>query len=128
MIVDCAHYRDGHRQDSAVMSIEEAARCCREGPGFVWVGLYEPSADELVRVRDAFKLHHMAVKDSQDFHLRPKVEHFEGGGEMVVVRTARYDDEREQIDTGEISVFVGPNFVITIRRGVASELHGARTR
>jgi magnesium transporter len=109
------------------MPLEQAAACCAED-GFVWLGLFEPSPDELARVRRTFDLHQLAVQDSQTFHLRPKVEHFDGGGELVVVRTARYDEEREQVDTGEISVFLGGHFVITVRRGIASELHGARVR
>jgi magnesium transporter len=126
MIVDCAHYRDGRRQDRAAMPVQEAAsRCARDG--FVWLGLFEPSAEELAEVRACFSLHDLAVEDAQVFHLRPKVERYEGF-ELAVVRTARYDDEREQIDPGEISIFLGQNFVITVRKGVASELHGARMR
>jgi hypothetical protein len=98
------------------------------GTGFVWLGLFEPSPEELERVREAFGLHALAIEDAQTFHLRPKVERYDGGFELAVMRTARYDDEREEIDTGEISVFLGENFVITVRKGVASELHGARIR
>jgi magnesium transporter len=127
MIVDCAHYRDGRRQAQATMSVEQAACRCAED-GFVWLGLFEPTPEELAAVRDSFGLHDLAVEDAQTFHLRPKVERYDGGFELAVLRTARYDDEREQIDTGEISVFLGKNFVITVRKGIASELHGARTR
>ena len=127
MIVDCAHYRDGQRQDEAAITVEQAAGCCT-GDGFVWLGLFEPSPEELERVRRAFGLHELAVEDAQTFHLRPKIERYDGGFELAILRTARYDDEREEIDTGEISIFLGANFVITVRKGVASELHGARTR
>ena len=54
------------------------------------------------------------------------MEDFEPYVKLVILRTARYDDAREEVDFGEISVFVGPNFVITVRQGVASELHEAR--
>jgi len=127
MIVDCAHYRDGQRQHEAAMPVEQAADRCSQD-GFVWLGLFEPSPEELDRVREAFELHALAIEDAQTFHLRPKVERYDGGVELAVLRTARYDDEREEIDTGEISVFLGENFVITVRKGVASELHGARIR
>jgi magnesium transporter len=127
MIIDCAHYRDGRRQHAGSMSLEDAAKRCHEG-GFVWLGMFEPTADELAQVRDSFGLHELAVEDAQTFHLRPKVEQYEGDVHLVILRTARYDDEREEVDFGEISVFIAPTFVITVRQGVASELHGARSR
>lgn len=127
MIVDCAHYVDGLRQDAASMPLELAAARCSES-GFVWLGLFEPAAEELAEVQERFGLHALAVEDAQNFHLRPKFERYDGGFYLTVLRTARYDDEREQIDTGEISVFLSDTFVITVRKGVASELHEARSR
>ena len=127
MIIDCAEYVDGKRQDAQSLSVEEAARRRGRG-GFVWIGLFEPEPAELERVRESFGLHALAVEDAQQFHLRPKVESYEGGVQLVILRTARYDDQREEIDFGEISVFVGVDFVITVRQGVASELAGARAR
>ncbi|MGW4163283.1 CorA family divalent cation transporter [Streptomyces sp. NPDC004788] len=127
MIVDCAHYRDGRRQQQGPMPLEQAAACREEG-GFVWLGLFEPGEPEMSEVRRSFGLHELAVEDAQTFHLRPKAERYEDGTELIVLRTARYDDDREEIDTGEISVFLAQNFVITVRQGIASELHGARAR
>ena len=127
MIIDCAYYRDGRRQHVGAMSIEDAAEHCRDG-GFVWLGLFDPTPAELDEASKCFGLHELAVEDAQTFHLRPKVEPYEGDIRLVILRTARYDDEREEVDFGEVSVFVGPSFVITVREGVASELHGARTR
>jgi magnesium transporter len=126
MIVDCAHYLDGVRQGDAPLSVDDAALYCRQG-GFVWLGMFEPSGEEMDRVRTAFSLHELAVEDARTFHLRPKAEDFEPDVKLVILRTARYDDAREEVDFGEISVFVGPQFVITVRQGVASELHAART-
>ena len=127
MIIDCAFYRDGRRQHEGTMPLHEAATN-RERDGFVWLGMFEPSMVELEEVRAAFGLHELAVEDAQKFHLRPKVEAYEGDVRLVILRTARYDDDREEVDFGEISVFVAERFVITVRQGVASELHGARTR
>ena len=127
MIVDCAHYLGGARQSDAPISLDDAALYCLQG-GFVWLGMFEPSSEEMDRVRNAFSLHELAVEDARTFHLRPKIEDFEPDVKLVILRTARYDDSREEVDFGEISVFVGPNFVITVRQGVASELHAARTR
>ncbi len=127
MIIDCAHYRDGRRQSDTPMTLDVAATTCRE-EGFIWLGLYEPSAAELDEVRQCFGLHELAVKDAETFHLRPKIEQYERAVDLVILRTARYDDAREEVDFGEISIFVSSSFVITVRQGVASELHGARQR
>jgi magnesium transporter len=127
MIIDCAHYRAGRRQHEGPISLEEAAERCQEG-GFVWLGLFEPQHDELTEVREAFGLHELAVEDAQAFHLRPKFERFEHDVQFVILRTARYDDALEEVEFGEISIFLGSGFVITVRQGVASELHGARVR
>src|SRR6266516_3754440 len=127
MIIDCAHYRDGRRQEAGPVSLEDAAARCGQG-GFVWLGLFEPGAEELAQVRDAFGLHELAVEDAQNFHLRPKVELYDADVRLVILRTARYDDEAEEVEFGEISVFLAPTFVITVRQGVASELRGARQR
>jgi len=127
MIVDCAVYRDGRRQQTEAMTLTEAA-AQRDAGAFVWLGTYDPSPGELEEIRDAFGLHELAVEDAREFHLRPKVEQFEDGVQLVILRTARYDDEREEIDFGEISIFLAPAFVITVRQGIASELRGARLR
>ena len=127
MIIDCAHDQDGRRHGEGAVPLEEAADRSRQG-GFVWLGLFEPGVGELAQVRDSFGLHELAVEDAQTFHLRPKVEIYDGNVQLVILRTARYDDDAEEVEFGEISVFLAPTFVITVRQGVASELHGARAR
>ena len=127
MIIDCAHYQDGRRQEEGPVSLEEAA-VRRAQDGFVWLGLFEPGVDELDEVREVFGLHELAVEDAQSFHMRPKIEQYEGDVRLVILRTARYDDEAEDVEFGEISVFLAPTFVITVRQGVASELREARQR
>ena len=128
MIVDCAHYRDGRRQHEGKMAPEQAAEICKQDPGFVWLGMVEPSVEELARVQDIFGLHELAIEDAQSFHLRPKVEAYEGGVTFVVLRTARYVDEREEVEFGEVSIFIGPGFIITVRQGIAADLHEARLK
>jgi len=127
VIIDCAHYRDGRRQEEGPVSLEAAAARCEQG-GFVWLGLFEPGPEELAEVRAAFGLHELAVEDAQTFHLRPKVELYDGDVRLVILRTARYDDAAEEVEFGKISIFLAPTFVITVRQGVASELRGARQR
>jgi magnesium transporter len=128
MIVDCAHYRDGRRQHEGPMRPEDAAAICGRDPGFVWLGMVDPSPEELAAMQDIFGLHELAVEDAQSFHLRPKVEQYEEGIAFVVLRTARYVPEREEVEFGEISIFLGESFVITVRQGAASDLHSARLR
>ncbi len=127
MIVDCAYYQDGLRQRESSVPLEEAAGMRGQG-GFVWLGLFEPDAEELAQIREAFGLHELAIEDAQILHRRPKIESYDRDVRLVVVRTARYDDEAEEVDFGEISIFVAPSFVITVRQGVASELRAARRR
>jgi magnesium transporter len=127
MIIDCAHYQNGRRRDEGPVPLAEAAARCGQG-GFVWLGLLEPGDDELAQVRDTFGLHELAVEDAQNFHMRPKLENYDQGVQLVILRTARYDDAAEAVEFGEISVFLAPAFVITVRQGVASELRGARQR
>ena len=129
MIVDCAHYRYGQRQREAPMSLEEAAAICSsEEEGFVWLGLFEPAPEELAAVQDRFGLHDLAVEDAQSFHLRPKIEQYADGIYFVVLRTVRYNDDNEEVEFGEISLFLGPRFAISVRQGSASDLRPARQR
>ena len=130
MIVDCAHYCDGRRQHDGPMDLDRAATIYKDDRGgFVWLGLFEPSLEELQKVQARFGLHDLAIEDAQNLHLRPKVEQYNDGEiSFVVIRTARYIDETDDVDFGEVSVFLGRQFVITVRQGAASELHDARTR
>ena len=127
MIVDCAYYLDGQRSDVGPMSMEEAAARAGQG-GFVWLGLFEPDEDELAQVRHLFGVHELAVEDAQNFHMRPKIETYDKDVQLVILRTARYDDAAEEVEFGEISVFLSPTFVIAVRQGIASELREARLR
>jgi magnesium transporter len=131
MIIDCAHYRDGRRQHEGPMDLDRAAGISlrEDGDGFVWLGLLEPTSEELEGVQQRFGLHVLAVEDAQSFHLRPKVEQYDDGSiYFVVLRTARYDEEHEEVDFGEVSIFLSRRFIITVRQGAASDLHGARLR
>src|SRR5205807_2238723 len=108
-----------------------AAAICRaeEESGFIWIGLHEPSEEELARLQHRFGLHDLAVEDAQSFHLRPKVELYdEANVFFAVLRTAQYVDETEEVEFGEISIFLSDRFLITVRQGSASGLSGARER
>ena len=125
MIVDCAHYRDGRRQHEGPLEIEAAAAKAKGDGDFVWLGLHDPGDGELDRIAAAFDLHELAVEDAKQAHQRPKLEDYDDSY-FIVLRPARYDDEREELIFGEIHVFAGPGYVIAVRHGEASELAGAR--
>ena len=116
MIVDCAAYEGGRRREGK-LSLEQAGEAAGKG-AFVWIGVVEPSEGEFKAIAAEFGLHELAVEDAVRAHQRPKVEEY---GETIhmVVKTARYVDPQEVIEVGEISVFVAPDFVITVRHGNA---------
>src|SRR5215216_162566 len=126
MIVDSAIYVDGRRAVEPV-SLRETYEACREQQGLAWIGLYEPTEEELSSVAEEFELHPLAVEDAIKAHQRPKLERY-GETLFVVLRPARYIDESETVEFGEIHVFVGPDFVVTVRHGKASTLDRVRKR
>jgi magnesium transporter len=128
MLVDCAHYKDGTRQHEGPLDPERAAGIAKEGNDFVWLGLYEPDSSEMESVAKAFDLPELAVEDAEHAHQRPKLEEYDDSNFFVVLRPARYDDEREEVEFGEIHLFIGAGYVIAIRHGEASELGAARKR
>jgi magnesium transporter len=128
MLIDCAHYRDGSRQHEGPISAEHAAKVARNGEDFVWLGLHEPEDVEMDAIAREFNLPELAVEDAEHAHQRPKLEEYEDNNFFVVLRPARYDDDKEEVEFGEIHLFVGPGYVIAVRHGAASELGEARNR
>jgi magnesium transporter len=124
VIVDSAVYEEGRRRDGNV-GVHEAMEACHHPNCFTWIGLFEPTEDEFGSIRSEFELHPLAVEDAIHAHERPKLEVY---GEMVfiVLKTARYVDPTEVIKLGEILVFLGHDYIITVRHGEASELGGVR--
>jgi len=128
MIVDCAHYRDGSRQHEGPLDLDDAARCFEgdEG-GYVWVGLHDPSDEEMSRVAELFSLHELAVEDAGKSHQRPKMEDYDDSY-FIVLKTARYHEETETVHFGEIDIFLGTNYVVHVRHGEGTGLKDARRR
>jgi magnesium transporter len=127
VIKDCAHYKDGSRQHEGALPLEEAARRARDDDGFVWIGMHDPAAAELLDVARRFELPELAVEDAMQAHQRPKLEDYENGY-FLVLHTARYLDDVEEVEFGEVHVFTGSGFVIVVRHGAASDLRDARRR
>ena len=126
MIVDSAVYRDGTRVpvDCGVSDLPALRERCQPGD-FVWVGLHEPDVSELGEVAAAFSLHSLAVEDAVKAHQRPKLERYDDSL-FLVLKTLWYVDEEDAVETGEINLFVGPDFVVSVRHGEGGALRQAR--
>jgi magnesium transporter len=126
VIVDCAVYRNGERR-LGELALTDACEASQEEDAFVWIDLYEPTPEEFGALREEFGLHPLAVEDAIVAHERPKLERY-GDIAFLVLRTACYDDDREEVGFGEILLFAGASFVITTRHGQATDITAARKR
>ena len=124
VIVDCAVYENGARA-AEPLDLENALTTARARGGFVWIGLHEPTAEEFVTVAQAFDLHPLAVEDAIHAHQRPKLERY-GDSLFMVLKPARYVDAEEVVDVGQIMVFLGADFVVTVRHGQPTALADVR--
>jgi magnesium transporter len=122
-IVDCAVYEQGERSD---VSLDHAHEAYLRDGAFVWIGLHGPTPEELDKVTKEFNLHELAVEDAIKAHQRPKLERF-GDVTFLVLKTARYV-EPDEIEFGEILLFTADDFVVSVRHGEATPLHGVRTK
>lgn len=113
MIVDCAVYRDGRRVPGEI-PLEQTFEQSRGDGAFAWIGLHEPTPEEFDAVSREFSLHELAVEDAINAHQRPKLEVY-GDSLFLVLKTVRYSDD--EVEFGEILVFVGDGFIITVRHG-----------
>jgi magnesium transporter len=123
MIVDCAVYEDGCRC-AGDLPLAEAGEAAQRDGSFVWIGVFEPSQEEFDAVRREFDLHELAVEDAVNAHQRPKVERY-GDTLLVVLKTVRYVEDSDDLETGEILLFVNRDFVVSVRHG-QSRLHDVR--
>ncbi|WP_207843889.1 magnesium and cobalt transport protein CorA [Williamsia soli] len=125
-IIDNAVYVDGKRTKNPE-SLDLTYEVMRERGGMAWIGLYRPGRAEIDSVRAEFSLHHLAVEDAIAAHQRPKLEGY-GDQLFVVLRPARYIEATEKVEFGEVHVFVGPDFVVTIRHAESPDLGRVRHR
>ncbi len=124
MIVDCAVYEEGRRRQGE-LALEDAYEAGREDDSFVWIGLHEPSPEEFDSVAREFDLHELAVEDAIKAQQRPKLEVY-GDSLFVVLQPARYRDAEEMVELGQIMLFVGAGFVVSVRHGDIGRLDGVR--
>jgi magnesium transporter len=134
-MVDCGVYCDGNRlpgKYTHAAALDKVHQIEAEGrPAFVWIGLHEPDEHQMQAVADVFGLHELAVEDAVHAHQRPKLERYDTML-FLVLKTVKYVDHesianvREIVETGEIMIFVGPDFVVTVRHGEHGGLAGLR--
>lgn len=130
-VVDCAVYVGGVRLDGRWNHREAIAEVRRREEGFVWIGLHEPDAEQITDIAEAFGLHPLAVEDAVHAHQRPKIERYD---DMLfsVFKTVRYvahaspTTANEIVESGELMVFTGRDFVVTVRHGQHSGLRRVR--
>ena len=124
-IIACAAYAGGRRV--ATLELHEIAGALARPGQFVWLGLYEPGEELLARVQAEFGLHHLAVEDAHAAHQRPKLEQYENSL-FVVLRTVQLAGTPPQLEFGETHVFVGRNYLVTVRHGSLRSHVGLRSR
>ncbi|MCA6096363.1 magnesium and cobalt transport protein CorA [Streptomyces sp. SCA3-4] len=127
MIVDCAIYRDGHRTEGPADFSDALDQARADGNSFLWIGLHEPTVKEFELVTSEFGLHPLAVEDALNAHQRPKLEVYDDSLFMVL-KPVVYDDDADTVTTGELMLFVGDSFVVTVRHGEGSPLARVRRR
>ncbi len=132
MMVDCAVYHAGKRAAAdellggADADVAAVARDAERPGAFAWVGLYEPTEAEMERVASAFGLHPLAVEDAVRAHQRPKLERYADHHLFLVLKTLWYVDAEDAVETGEVAIFVGEHYVVTVRHGEGGGLSVTR--
>jgi len=125
-VVDNAVYVDG-RRFAEPESLDVTYELLRDCGGMAWIGLYRPDEAEIRSVATEFELHKLAVEDAIKAHQRPKLERY-GDVLFTVLRPARYKDDDEEVEFGEVHVFTGRDFVVTVRHAEAPDLGRVRHR
>ncbi|MBT2522940.1 magnesium/cobalt transporter CorA [Arthrobacter sp. ISL-28] len=125
-IIDNAVYVDGVRS-AEPQSLEQTFETLSAHGGMAWIGLYRPTEPEMAAVAAEFGLHELAVEDAISAHQRPKLERY-GDNLFTVLRPARYLDDTETVEFGELHIFTGRNFVVTVRHAEMSGVGQVRRR
>ncbi|NPC96376.1 magnesium/cobalt transporter CorA [Nocardioides sp. zg-DK7169] len=126
MIVDSGLYRHGVRAPAPLATSDLARVRAERAPGdFIWVGLHEPTPEELQQIADQLGFHPLATEDALKAHQRPKLERYDQSL-FLVLKTLTYIDADDAVETGEISLFVGEGYVVTVRHGAGGDLSSTR--
>jgi len=111
MLVNCVAYQDGRKL--ADIDKREISDYLKRPDCFVWVALKDATAEELQEMQEEFDLHELAVEDARHGHQRPKIEEY-GDSLFVVMHTVEFTPT-DEIKIGEVDIFVGPNYVLSVR-------------
>ena len=127
VIIDCAIYRNGKREDTShdLSTLESDLASLTDKNDFIWIGAFEPTAAELAEIAAPLNLHPLAVEDAVEAHQRPKVERY-GDHLFMSLKTVTYDND--DIETAEINIFLGSNYLLTVRHGKGHNLRAVRNR
>jgi magnesium transporter len=110
MLVNCVAYQEGTKLND--ISKEDISEYVKRPDCFVWVGLKDPTPDELEEMREEFGLHELAVEDARHGHQRPKIEEY-GNSLFAVLQTVEIKEA--ELHVGEVDIFVGPNYILSVR-------------
>lgn len=124
MLINCAAYQDGRKL--ADIDIDDISDYVAKPECFVWVALKDPEPDEIERMGEEFGLHELALEDARKGHQRPKIEGY-GDALFAVLHTVEIDGQGE-LQVGELNVFVGPNYVLSIRSHTEQDFRAVRAR
>jgi magnesium transporter len=126
-VVNNAVYENGVRI-ATPDSLHETFDVLSKNPkALAWIGLYRPDTEELGELQREFGLHELAIEDAALGHQRPKLERY-GDTVFMVLKAAKYDDADEEVDFGELHIFAGANFLITVRHSEGPDLAVVRRR
>ncbi len=123
MLINCVAYQDGKKL--ADITREQISDYVERPDCFVWVALYEPTPAELQEMQHEFSLHELAVEDASHGHQRPKIEEY-GNSLFTVLKTVEVTGD--ELNVGEVEIFVGPNYVLSVRLRTTQGFQGVRTR
>ncbi len=124
MLINCAAYQDGRKL--ADVDIDAISDYVAQPDCFVWVALKDPKPDELALMGEEFGLHELALEDARNGHQRPKIEEY-GDSLFAVLHTVALDGD-DEFQVGELSIFVGPNYVLSIRNNTEQDFRDVRKR
>ena len=123
MLINCVAYQEGKKLSD--IPVEDISEYLKQPDCFVWVALRDPLPDELLKMQEEFSLHELAVEDASRGHQRPKLEEY-GDSVFAVVHTVSLNGD--EMCSGEVAIFAGPNYVLSVRRDSAQGFLGVRAR
>ena len=123
MLINCVAYQEGKKLSD--IPVEDISEYIKEPNTFVWVALRDPAVSDIALMQEEFSLHELAVEDAQRGHQRPKMEEY-GDSLFVVVQIVELAGD--ELNIGQLAVFAGQNYVLSVRRDANQGFLGVRAR